>query len=283
MTRVALLGAGGKMGLRTARNLVGEDYEVDHVEISEAGRKRIKETIGVDCVDADNSLASADMVLLAVPDAAIANVLNAHVGKLKPGARVIMLDAAAPHAGILPKREDIAYFVAHPCHPPINRWEPTREAQDDHFGGIAAPQAIVCALMQGPDEDYAACEALARVIYKPVMRSHRVTVEQMAILEPALSETIGATLVTAMGEAIDAAAARGVPREAAYDFMMGHIGIEMAIVFGWLSEGQFSDGALYAIEKAKARIFRDDWLDVLEPDEVHQSVRAICDDAAERA
>jgi len=218
--------------------------------------------------------------LLAVPDAAIASVVSANIDKFKSGARIIMLDAAAPHAGILPDREDIAYFVAHPCHPPINRWEATREAQDDHFGGIAAPQAIVCALMQGSEEDYAACEALARAIYKPVLRSHRVTVEQMAILEPALSETIGATLVTAIGEAIEAAADRGVPREAAYDFMMGHLGIEMAIVFGWLPEGQFSDGALYAIDQAKRRIFRDDWLDVLDADEVHRSVRAICDDAA---
>lgn len=276
MTRVALLGAGGKMGVRTARNLVGEPYEVDHVEISEAGRARLKAETGLDCVPADNALADADLVLLAVPDAAIGAVLSAHVGKLKPGAAVLMLDAAAPHAGVLPQRDDVTYFVTHPCHPPINRWEPTRAAQDDHFGGIAAPQAIVCALMQGPEADFARCEALARVIYKPVMRSHRVTVEQMAILEPGLSETIGATLVTAMGEAIDAAVARGVPREAAYDFMMGHVGIEMAIVFGWLPGGQFSDGAKYAIEQAKKRILREDWLGVLDSDEVLESVRAIC-------
>ena len=40
--------------------------------------------------------------------------------------------------------------------------------------------------MQGPEEDYARGEAIARAMYAPVMRSHRVTVEQMAILEPAL-------------------------------------------------------------------------------------------------
>ncbi|PKQ04020.1 MAG: semialdehyde dehydrogenase [Alphaproteobacteria bacterium HGW-Alphaproteobacteria-10] len=276
MERIALLGAGGKMGVRTARNLKTAPYEVDHVEVSEAGRARLKAATGADCVDGDNALSRADAVIMAVPDAAIGRILDGFVGKLKPGAAVLMLDAAAPHAGLLPKREDVTYFVTHPCHPPIFRWEKTREAQDDHFGGIAAQQAIVCALMQGPEAHYAACEALARTIYAPVMRSHRVTVAQMAILEPGLSETIGATLVTALGEAVDAAAAKGVPREAAYDFLIGHIGIEMAIVFGWLPGGKFSDGALYAIQQAKSRIFRDDWLKVLEPDEIRASVEAIC-------
>ena len=276
MQRITLLGAGGKMGVRSARNFQKTRFDVDHVEVSEAGRKRLKDATGIDCVDGSNALSQADAVIMAVPDAAIGTVLHGCIDRLKPGAAVVMLDAAAPHAGVLPEREDVTYFVTHPCHPPINRYEPTREAQEDHFGGIAAPQAIVCALMQGPEEHYAKCEEMAKILYAPVMRSHRVTVEQMALLEPALSETIGATLVTALGEAIDAAVARGVPREAAYDFMMGHIGIEMAIVFGWLPGGQFSDGALMAIEKAKKRIFRDDWLDVLEPEEVKQSVKDIC-------
>lgn len=278
MQKIALLGAGGKMGVRLARNLQGSSWDVDHVEISEAGRARLQKEIGVTCVESDNAISDADAVIMAVPDARIGNVLEGFVERLKPGAAVMMLDAAAPHAGVLPKREDVTYFVTHPCHPPINRWEKTREAQDDHFGGIAAEQAIVCALMQGPDEHYAACEAIAKAIYAPVMRSHRVTVEQMAILEPALSETIGATLVTAMAEAIDAAAEKGVPREAAYDFMMGHIGIEMAIVFGWLPGGQFSDGAKYAIAQAKKRVFQPDWLAVLDDAEVMTSVRAICED-----
>ena len=58
---------------------------------------------------------------------------------------------------------------------------------------MKAKQHIVCALMQGPEEHYALCEEVARAIYAPVMRAHRCTVEQMAILEPALSETVGAT------------------------------------------------------------------------------------------
>ncbi|MCB1486948.1 MAG: semialdehyde dehydrogenase [Bauldia sp.] len=272
---IALLGAGGKMGVRLATNLEGEPYDVLHVEVSEAGRQRLKEATGVECVEMGQALGSADVVLMAVPDALIGKIAHGFIDQVRPGTGIIMLDAAAPHAGELPKRDDVTYFVTHPCHPSIFRYEPTREAQKDYFGGVLAMQAIVCALMQGPDADYARCEAIAKAIYKPVSRSHRVTVEDMAILEPAMSETIAATLITALREATDAVVARGVPAEAARDFMLGHIGIEMGIIFEDFP-GRFSDGALYAIEKAKPKLLRDDWLKVLEPDEVMASVREIC-------
>lgn len=51
MAKIALLGAGGKMGVRLATNLQGSRFEVDHVEVSEEGRQRLKSTVGVDCVD----------------------------------------------------------------------------------------------------------------------------------------------------------------------------------------------------------------------------------------
>ena len=151
---------------------------------------------------------------------------------MKPGAMLIGLDPAAPHAGVLPIREDLTYFFAHPCHPPVFNDETDPEARRDYFGGIKAKQNIVCALMQGPEADYARGEAIARAMYAPVMRSHRVTVEQMAILEPALVETTAATCITIIKEAMDEAIRRGVPAEAARDFLLGHINIELAIVFG---------------------------------------------------
>lgn len=275
MTKVALLGAGGKMGVRLATNLVGSAYEVLHVEVSDVGRQRLKDAIGAECVDRDTALSGADVVLMAVPDALIGKIAHTFVDQLKPGAAVIMLDAAAPHAGELPERADITYFVTHPCHPSIFRYEPTLDAQKDYFGGVAAGQAIVCALMQGPEAHYALCEDIAKIIYKPVTRSHRVTVEGLALLEPGLSETIGATLVTALREATDAVVAKGVSKEAAMDFMLGHIGIELGIIFEDFP-GMFSDGAKLAIEKAKPKLLKDDWLKVLEPDEIALSVKEIC-------
>ena len=209
MTKIALMGAGGKMGVRLATNLMGGGYDVAPVEVAEAGRARLKAATGMDCMEQGQALSRADVVLLAVPDRAIGAVAHQIVPNLDPGTAVIVLDAAAPHAGEMPERADVTYFVTHPCHPPIFNDETETAAKTDYFGGIHAKQHIVCALMQGPEEHYALCEAVAREIYKPVMRSHRVTVEQLAILEPALSETVGATLALALREATDEAVRRG--------------------------------------------------------------------------
>ncbi len=279
MTRIALLGAGGKMGVRLAANLKGSPYTVDHVEISEDGRRRLREAVGVDCIDRATALAAADVVVMAVPDRLIGRIAHEIVPGLRPGTVVVILDAAAPHAGELPERGDISYFVTHPCHPPIFNDETDEAAKRDYFGGAHAKQHIVCALMQGPEAHYALGEAVARTIYKPVMRSHRCTVEQIAILEPALSETVGATLSLALREATDEAVRRGVPHQAAEDFILGHLTIELAIAFGIFPEGRFSDGALKAIDQARPIIFRDNWLkDVFDPAAVRRSVEEICRD-----
>jgi hypothetical protein len=281
MTKIALLGAGGKMGVRLATNLRGTRFDVDHVEVSEEGRQRLKAAVGVECMDQGQAVSGADVVVMAVPDRLIGKILKTFVADLRPRTKVIMLDAAAPHAGELPQRSDVTYFVTHPCHPPIFNDETTPEAQNDHFGGVHAKQHIVCALMQGPEEHYAQCEEVAREIYKPVMRAHRCTVEQMAILEPALSETVGATFALALREATDEAVRHGVPRQAAIDFILGHLNIELAIAFDLQPGGKFSDGALQAIAQAKPVIFRDGWLSrVFAPEAVLQSVKDICDPPA---
>ena len=278
MTKIALMGAGGKMGVRLATNLMGSRFDVAPVEVAEAGRARLKAATGLDCIEQGQALSRADVVVLAVPDRAIGAVARQIVPSLDPGTAVIVLDAAAPHAGEMPERADVTYFVTHPCHPPIFNDEVTAEAKSDFFGGVHAKQHIVCALMQGPEAHYALCEEVAREIYKPVMRAHRCTVEQIAILEPALSETVGATLALAMREAADEAVRRGVPEQAAHDFMLGHLTIELAIAFGIFPEGRFSDGALHAIAKARPVIFKDDWLErVFAPEAVLQSVKDICE------
>jgi hypothetical protein len=277
MTVIAMLGAGGKMGVRLATNLKGAPYEVLHVEISEEGRQRLRDATGFECVGQDEALARADVVLMAVPDRLIGKIAHSFIAKVRPGTAIIMLDAAAPYAGELPTREDVTYFVTHPCHPPIYNDEVTPEAKNDFFGGVTARQHIVCALMQGPEEHYALCECIARVIYGPVMNAHRCTVEGIAILEPALSETVGLTLCLAMREAVEEAIRRGVPRAAAMDFMLGHINIGLSIAFNVFPEGKFSDGALYAIEQARPQIFREGWLErIFAPEAVRASVEEIC-------
>lgn len=278
MTKIALLGAGGKMGVRIARNLSASEFDLDPVEVSEAGRDRLKAETGLLTVDQDTALAGADVVVMAVPDRLIGKIAHGFIDTLKPGCAVIVLDAAAPYAGEMPERADVTYFCTHPCHPHILEAHDSIAAQQDYFGGIAAPQGIVCALIQGPEEHYALCESIAKVIYKPVSRSHRCTLENIAVLEPALSETVAATLCLALRDATDRAVSMGVPEAAAHDFVLGHLKIELAIAFGIFPEGKFSDGALMAIDKARDVIFKPDWLDnIFDLKAVRRSVEEICE------
>lgn len=274
MTTIALFGAGGKMGVRLSTNLQSSDFDVRHVEVSEVGQKRLKDAIGVDCVPADQALKGADAVILAVPDTAIGKVAQGVVPNLDPGTVVVILDAAAPYAGHLPERDDITYFVTHPCHPPIFNDEQTEAGRKDHFGGIAAKQGVVNALMQGPEEHYALGDAISKIIYAPVRQTYRVTVEQMALLEPGLSETVCASLLMVMRQAMDEVVARGVSKECARDFLLGHMNILGAVIFEEI-DGVFSDACNKAIEFGIPTLMRDDWKKVFDQDEIAASIRRI--------
>ena len=272
--KIALLGAGGKMGVRLSQNLAKTDFNVAHVEVSEAGRARLKAETGFHCVEQDVALENAQIVILAVPDTLLGRIANNIVPKLKPATMVVVLDAAAPFAGHLPSREDITYFITHPSHPSIFNYGTTPDELHDHFGGVAAPQSVVSALMQGPEVDYALGERVARAIYAPVVRAYRVTVDQMALLEPGLSETVCATLLAVMRDAMEAVVARGVPRDCARDFLLGHMNILAAVTFGEM-QGQFSDACNKAITFGKPRLMRDDWIKCLDNDEIVESIRRI--------
>lgn len=274
MTVVALFGAGGKMGYRLSRNFTGSRFEVRHVEVSDAGKARLKDDLGISTVEAADALKGADVVVLAVPDTLIGRVASSINDQLEPGTMVIALDAAAPFAGHLPERADLTYFVTHPCHPPIFNDETDMAAKRDFFGGVAAKQHIVSALMQGPEEAYALGEEIAKVIWAPVMRSHRVSVEQMALLEPGLSETVCASLLVVMREAMDECVKKGVPKEAARDFLLGHMNVLAAVIFEE-TPGVFSDACNKAIEFGKPALMRDDWKRVFEWDEIAASIKRI--------
>jgi len=274
MTSIALFGAGGKMGVRLSKNLQGSSYQVRHVEVGEVGRQRLRDELGVECCPVDDALHNVDVVILAVPDTLIGQLAAEIAPKLKAGTLVMTLDAAAPFAGHLPQRPDLVYFVAHPCHPSIFHPRVHQEGDPDYFGGVNAPQSIVNALMQGPDEAYALGEDIAKTIYQPVLRSYRVTVEQMALLEPGLSETVCATLLDVMREAMDEVVARGVPAEAARDFLLGHMTILSAVIFKQIP-GQFSDACNKAITFGKPRLMRDDWKKIFDHEEIADSIQRI--------
>jgi hypothetical protein len=182
----------------------------------------------------------ADIDILSNPDKLIGKVSTQVVPLMKPHAMLMLLDPAAPHGGELHQRSDIAYFVTHPCHPPVVNDEVDPAARMDFFGGIHARQHVVAALMQGAEADYGLGEQVVRHIFAPVMNVYRVTVEQMAILEPALSETVVLTCMVIMREAIDEAVRRGVPPQAARDFVLGHMNVNIGILFSYI-DAQLSE------------------------------------------
>ena len=274
MTSIALFGAGGKMGARLSKNLVGSRYQVRHVEVSEVGRKRLQDELGIACISVEEALRNVDVVILAVPDTLIGRLAAEISPQLKAGTMVMTLDAAAPFAGHLPNRPDLTYFVAHPCHPSIFSPEVHRPGARDYFGGATAAQSIVSALMQGPEDAFDLGEDIAKTIYQPILRSHHVTVEQMALLEPGLSETVCATLLDVMREAMDEVVSRGVPAEAARDFLLGHMTILSAVIFKQIP-GQFSDACNKAIIFGKPRLMRDDWKHVFDRQEIADSIKRI--------
>jgi len=269
--KIALVGAGGKMGCRLTDNLKNSEYEMSYIEVSEVGIARLAER-GINVSDSKLAVYGADIVILAVPDIFIGKVATEMLTLFKPGAIVVTLDPAAAVGGHLPARADISYFVSHPTHPSVFNWEEDKKAHYDYFGGITARQAIVCSLMQGPEDHYEVGEKLAKAMYAPVTRAHRVTVEQMALLEPGLAETFLGAVMFTMREAMEEVVKMGVPRDAVFDFFMGHINIDLALCFDQIPGGVFSDACYKAIKIGQPLIFRDDWKKVLDPEHVKYQI-----------
>ncbi len=131
---VAVFGAAGKVGTRITHKLLDAPaYQVLYVERGAAGMARLRER-GLTPTTPADAAQHAEMVILAVPDVAIGAVAAELVPQLQPGTLVMTLDPAAPFGGELPARADIAYFVVHPCHPPVINDETDLEAKRDLYG-----------------------------------------------------------------------------------------------------------------------------------------------------
>ena len=273
-TSIAIFGSGGKMGFRITRKLVDAGYDVRAVEIGDAGRERLA-AAGIAATTAEAGLAGVKVVILALPDNIIGKVSHEIAPKLPAGTMLLILDAAAPYADDLPRnRPDLTYFVGHPCHPPLFNEETDPAARKDYHGGIAR-QSIVCALMQGPESDYALGEEVCKAMWSPIIKAYRVSVEQLAILEPGLSEMVAMPFVDTMVEAVEECERKyGIPRKAALDFLIGHLNVEIAMWFGF-SPKVPSDAALRLMRFAKGVVVRDDWREALSPAKVKEASELI--------
>lgn len=274
MKNVSLVGAGGKMGLRLTHNLKDSAYLMTYIEVNPAGKDKLLSK-GVSATESYDTVKDADAVILAVPDVALEKVTAEIIPMMKSGSLAITLDPAAALAGKLFDRKDISYFITHPCHPSIFNWEADSERMKDHFGGVAAKQSIVCSIMKGSEEDYRFGEELASTFYGPIWRSHKITVEQMGLLEPALVETLASTCVYVIREGLAEVIKRGVPEDAARDFLLGHLRIQMAVLFNELPGAVFSDAANKALQRGLHEFIKDDWKKVFDPENVKDQILAI--------
>lgn len=252
MKSVAIIGAGGKMGARAVEKLAaGGRWELLLCENDP------QKAVGLEITPTDAAMQRADYVVMAVPDALIGRIAQDLVPKMKQGGTLIMLDAAAAYIGELPSRAGVTQMIAHPCHPPFFTVQPTPEAQADYFGGVAK-QDIIVSLIEGEEAHLAEGAEVCKDMFGPVNRVLRVTPEQFAFLEPAMSEILVGAAACWMKDALEETVARGVPREAAEAFMAGHAQIAMAIAFG-AEKAPFSDAAKLAVKWGTQQFISPDW------------------------
>jgi len=270
---IAVIGAGGKMGMRVSNNLVKTDHTVFYSENSPAGQERVLAT-GRTLTDTSDAVKDADVVVLAVPDLALGAVSAAVIGEMKSGAILLTLDPAAAYAGLLAQRDDIIQGVTHPCHPSVFLERHTPEEYADTFGGIAAPQDAIAAIESDDPAKKALLETVVRVIFAPVVDVHWVTVKQLAQLEPTLVETvacmIGALLAEALEETVNT---MGVPREAARSILLGHTQVALANTLK--GSNPFSDACLIAMDYGRQTIIKEDWKKIFQDDELDKNLAAM--------
>jgi hypothetical protein len=274
MTTITLVGAGGKMGCRLTDNFMKcPAYRVHYLEVSRGGIANLAER-GIVPAEKEIVVPGSDVVILALPDVVIGRLSQELVPLMRPGALVMTLDPAAPIDGVICHRDDLGYVVAHPCHPSLFNWEPEESAFRDFYGGISAKQSVVMALMAGGEEHYSLGEEVAKNMYAPVDRVHRITLEQMAILEPAMVETLAQTCMEVVKEGYDRIIALGVPQAAARDFVLGHLRIQAAVLFGEVN-GSFSDAAYKISKRARPILFREGWEHIFDMEDIRRQVKNI--------
>jgi hypothetical protein len=96
----------------------------------------------------------------------------------------------------------------------------------------------------------------------------------MAILEPALVETLAQSCIELVKKGYDITVEKGVPPEAARDFLLGHLRIQIAVLFGEVN-GTFSDAAYKISARAHKVLFQENWQRIFEMDDIHDQVRDI--------
>lgn len=269
---IAVIGAGGKMGMRVSNNLVKTGHTVFYSENSPNGRQRVTDA-GRALTGTPEAVRDADVVILAVPDLALQTVSAEVVPLMRSGAILLTLDPAAAYAGLLTTRDDVVQAVTHPCHPSVFVERHTPEEYADTFGGIAARQDAIGAIESDDPAARAQLETVIRAIFAPVVDVHWTTIKQLAQLEPTLVETIACMIGAFLNDALAETVKRGVPEPAARAILLGHT--QVALANALRGDNPFSDACYIAMDYGRSHIIREDWKKVFDDDELDKNLAAM--------
>ena len=263
---IGILGAGGKMGMRIGKNLETIANRIFYIENGKAGMQRLRES-GIE-VSPEDVIERVDCLILAVPDIHVYKITSDVVPKMKSGAIVLLLDPAVAYMNQVCIRDDLHYTVVHPCHPALFKDQPTFEGYKDHFGGISGVQDVVASHWKGDREQYEIACDVVRIMFAPVDQVFEITLDQMAFLEPTVVEVCGLSLVSIFKELVTEMDKRGIPKDAAMSFLLGHIKIELAILL--LGSNPASDAAMIAMDYGRDKLINKDWKKVLTDESLHE-------------
>ncbi len=123
--------------------------------------------------------------------------------------------------------------------------------------------------MHGTEEHYSLSKKVAQEMYAPIKDTHRITLEQMAMVE-----TLAQTCMEVVKKGYDRIVELGVPEAAARDFVLGHLRIQIAVLFKEVN-GTFSDAVYKISKRAKPILFKENWKQIFDMDDIRQQVRDI--------
>ena len=263
---VTVVGAGGKMGMRVSNNLERSPHRVFYSENHPAAMERVR-SAGRELSDTNTAVAQSDVIVMAVPDILLGEISEGIVPRAKHGGVLLTLDPAALYAGLIAHRDDLHFAVAHPCHPSVFLQRKNGDEWEDTFGGIAAPQDVVAALESGHQLVRDRTEQVIRTIYSPVIDVHWVTVKQLTVLEPTVTETITCMISGLLKDVVwEAVNTAGIPEPAVKAMLFGHV--QIALANSLLGSNAFSDAAMIAMGYGRERVIKEDWKKIFEDAEL---------------
>jgi hypothetical protein len=128
---------------------------------------------------------------------------------------------------------------------------------------------------KGIDVDWVAFADAWRGGYQPAMQRVRSGQIPWTNIDGLNRLILNDLILKIIREAMDEAIRRGLSEAAARDFILGHLNVELAILFNQLPGVRMSDAANKTVERAKKEIFAPDWKKVFERDAIAENIRMI--------